>query len=340
MHVEPQTDHDMRDLSLFVEECERAPRLNELASFFAATAAGRSGNPLKKPKVDKRLLTGDQLLDDFVRLHEQRRGPFDHHYHASIPYRLEEECRLGHAILKYSQGRSHTLHLYSLGTAEGTMARTIAELSGGRVETLSCSPNIENYQSFCAYGDPPHASFFVGPFHQLTVDLLHSRADLIKFASGFDIIMEDTTFQMYSPNRVDQIGFVSQRLKHDGLFLFVEKFRGIDNEEYRRRENQKNHGFKARYFSRDDIERKEAAVLTVMNQSEVTLAEMEAAIRQYFSSCYITWNSGNFYSLVASNSSPNVERFLSNLIEPAIPEEYVYENLPRRLFGPSSKEDQ
>ncbi|MEK1854046.1 MAG: hypothetical protein AAAC48_19840 [Phyllobacterium sp.] len=45
------TDHDMRDLSLFFEECERAPRLNELASFFAATAAGRAGDPLKKPQV-------------------------------------------------------------------------------------------------------------------------------------------------------------------------------------------------------------------------------------------------------------------------------------------------
>jgi hypothetical protein len=215
------------------------------------------------------------------------------------------------------------------------MARTIAELAGGRVETLSCSPNIENYHSFCAYGDPPHASFFVGPFHHLTTDVFHSRANLIKFASGFDIILEDTTFQMYSPNRVDQIGFVSQRLTDDGLFLFVEKFRGIDVEEYKRREDQKDHGFKARYFSRDDIERKEASVLTVMNQNEVTLGETEAAIRQYFRHCYITWNSGNFYTLVASNSLPNLERFLSNLIEPAIPDEYVYEALPRSLFSPS-----
>jgi hypothetical protein len=35
------------DRSSFMEECESAPRLNELAEFFASTASGRSGKPLK-----------------------------------------------------------------------------------------------------------------------------------------------------------------------------------------------------------------------------------------------------------------------------------------------------
>ncbi|NTF63371.1 class I SAM-dependent methyltransferase [Agrobacterium rhizogenes] len=323
----------MRDFSSFFQECEGAPRLNELSSFFAATAAGRAGRPIREPQVDKRLLKGDDLLDSFVSLHERRRGPFDQHYHSSIPYRLEEECRLGYAILKYSEGLAGALNLYSLGTAEGTMARTISELADGRIESLSCSPNIENQQSFLAYGNPPHASFFLGPFHHLTQALRHSRQDLIKFSSGFDIIFEDTTFQMYSPNRLDQIGFVSQHLKEDGLLLLVEKFQNPDIQEYQRREDQKDHGFKARYFSHADIVAKEAAVLTIMNQNEVTLADMGAAVKPYFRHCYITWNSGNFYSLVASNSLPNIERFISGLIEPAIPGEYVYGPLPRSLFS-------
>ncbi|NTH14068.1 class I SAM-dependent methyltransferase [Rhizobium rhizogenes] len=323
----------MRDFSSFFQECEGAPRLNELSSFFAATAAGRAGKPTREPQVDRRLLKGDRLLDSFVSLHERRRGPFDHHYHSSIPYRLEEECRLGHAILQYSQGMPEPLHLYSLGTAEGTMARTISELADGRVESLSCSPNIENQHSFLAYGDPPHATFFVGPFHHLTPDKFHSRENLAKFASGFDVIFEDTTFQMYSPNRRDQIGFVSQHLKDDGLFVFVEKFRNVDIEEYKHRERQKDHGFKARFFSHTDIMAKEATVLTVMNQNEVTLDDMEAALTPYFHHSYITWNSGNFYSLVASNSLPNIERFISGLIEPAIPGEYVYGPLPRPLLA-------
>ena len=78
-------DSDMQDFSLFLEECDRAPRINELSDFFASTAAGRSGSPSKQPQVDRRLLVGDKLLDRFVELHEKRRGPFDQHYHSSIP---------------------------------------------------------------------------------------------------------------------------------------------------------------------------------------------------------------------------------------------------------------
>ncbi len=323
----------MRDFSLFYQECERAPRLNELASFFAATAAGRSGSPVKQPQVDRRLLADDAHLDRFIRLHEQRRGPFDQHYHASIPYRLEEECRIGYAILRYARDMSRPINLYSLGTAEGTMARTISELAEGHVESLSCSPNVENLRSFMAYGHPAHATFFHGPFHYLTRDRLRSQQDLVKFASGFDIILEDTTFQMYSPNRPDQIEFVSQHLKDDGLFLFVEKFKATDSDEYQRRELQKDHGFKARFFSPTDIMAKKEAVLTVMNQSEVTLAEMSDAVKRWFHHCYVIWNSGNFSTLVASNNLENIERFMSGLTKPAIPAEYVYEILPRLLFS-------
>lgn len=325
----------MQDYSSFLEECDRAPRINELSEFFASTAAGRSGSPIKQPQVDRRLLAGDELLDRFVKLHEQRRGPFDQHYHSSIPYRLEEECRLAHAVLLYSSGQPGSLNLYTLGTAEGTMARAIAELAEGRVQTLSCSPNVENYQSFLAYGEPPDASFFVGPFHHLSQELIGTRPDLLQFASGFDIILEDTTFQMYSPNRPDQIAFVAQHLKSDGLFVFVEKFLHPDLDEYRRREDQKDLGFKARFFRPAEVAAKRTTVLTIMNQNEVTLPDMGSAISGIFRHCYVTWNSGNFYTLVASNSAASIERFLSHLIRPAIPHEYVYEALPRAIVNDS-----
>lgn len=44
------------------------------------------------------------------------------------------------------------LHFYSMGSAEGTMSRVVAELGEGRVKTLACSPNIENGQSFLSHG--------------------------------------------------------------------------------------------------------------------------------------------------------------------------------------------
>jgi hypothetical protein len=321
----------MHDFTDFIAECDRAPRLNELASFFSATAAGRSGMPWRRPDVDRRLLRRDPLVTRFINLHEKRQGPFDQHYLSSIPYRFEEEVRLGTAILRYAADRVEPLKLYSLGTAEATMARTISELAAGGVRSLACSPNVENERSFMAYGTPRYATFFCGPFHHLTPNLMSDREDLNPFADGFDIIMEDTTFQMYSPKRNEQIAFVMQHLKTDGILLLVEKFQHDDIGEYRRREQQKDFGFKARYFSSEQIQAKEEEVLIRMNDNEVTLGEIAKVLNDDFVACYVTWNSGNFYTIAASNSARNVKRLVSKMGQPALPSEYVYEALPRKL---------
>jgi hypothetical protein len=309
----------------FIAECDLGPRINGLSSFFAATAAGRRGMPMRRPVVDARLLPSDALLRDLVDLHSTRQGFFDQHYHCSIPYRLEEECRMAFAVLRYAQNRKTPLLLYSLGTAEGTMARTLSEMSGGQIQTLSGSPNVENYRCFRACGKTPHAEFFLGPFHKLTKDVLSSDPRLSKFAGGFDLILEDTTFQMYSPNRVAQIEFVAQHLKEDGIFLFVEKFRAVDENEYKRREHQKDFGFKTRFFPQAEIENKKASVLNTMFNNEVTLSTMSRAIEARFNYCVMTWNSGNFCGLAASNSRENLDLYLSQMSSPAIPNEYVYE---------------
>ncbi len=82
----------MHDFESFIQECECAPRLNQLSGFFSKTAGGENGVPVKKPVVDTRLLPNDSLLHRFVSLHERRQGFFDQHYHSSIPYRLEKSA--------------------------------------------------------------------------------------------------------------------------------------------------------------------------------------------------------------------------------------------------------
>ena len=284
--------------------------------------------PIRRPIADRRLLPNDTLVHQFIDLHVRRQGNFDQHYHASIPYRLEEECRMGHALIRYSQTIPEAMYFYSLGTAEGTMARVVSELSGGKVGSLACSPNEENYKCFMAFGEPLGASFFVGPFHRLTKEHLHSQKQLEHFAGGFDVILEDTTFQMYSPNRRDQIAFVKQHLKPNGIFLFVEKFRSADAGDYQSREEQKNLGYKSHYFGADEIARKTELVLNTMHECEVTLPEMADAVRPHFQHCVVTWNSGNFYGLAASNDASNLGRYLSVMAQPAIPVEYVYDPKP------------
>lgn len=318
----------MQNFTEFLTECDHAPRLNHLAGFFSETAAGKGGVPVRKPVIDARLLPHDPLFHRIVDLHSRRQGFFDQHYHGSIPYRLEEECRMAHALLRYSQMNATNVLLYSLGTAEGTMARTLSELSRGKIRSLACSPNEENQKCFMAYGDPPHANFFLGPFHRLTRDHLRTHPRLEQFSGGFDFILEDTTFQMYSPNRRQQIEFVFQHLKKDGILLFVEKFRAASTREYEEREFQKDYGFKTRYFGSKEIERKSKLVLSPMHNNEVTLPEMAAAVYAHFRRCVVTWNSGNFYGLAASNSDENLQRYLSQMVESAIPAEYVYEPEP------------
>lgn len=314
----------MHDDSMFMTECDLAPRLNDLADFFAETAAGRGGMPMRDPVVDTRLLPNDALLHQLVSLHARRQGFFDRHYHASIPYRLEEECRMAHALMRFAQTTPEELSIYSLGTAEATMARTLCEIGQGKIRSLACSPNEENHQCFMAFGEPPNAEFFVGPFHRLTKEHLRGDERLARFSDGFDIIFEDTTFQMYSPNRIDQIGHVARHLKDGGIFLFLEKFLAADPRDYEAREAQKDHGFKTRYFATKEIERKSKTVLTTMRDCEVTLADMSNAVYAHFRHCVVTWNSGNFYGLAASNSEDSLKRYVSYLVPPAIPFEYVY----------------
>ncbi|WP_181166632.1 hypothetical protein [Mesorhizobium sp. B2-5-4] len=130
---------------------------------------------------------------------------------------------------------------------------------------------------------------------------------------------------MYSPNRPKQIEFVTQHLKEGGIFVFVEKFRAADESDYQRREYQKDYGFKARYFPPDEIAKKKTDVLGTMFNNEVTLAEMARSVGAHFKYCTMTWNSGNFCSLAASNSKENLDLYASQMSAPAIPHEYVYE---------------
>lgn len=208
------------------------------------------------------------------------------------------------------------------------MARTITQLSNGHVTTLTTSPTASNEAWFNNNGVIPGAHFVCTPFFRLPDHLLGEKHAI--FTDAFDIIIEDTTFQMYSPERDLQIGFVSQFLKPGGLFIFTEKF-SCDADEYSARERQKNSSYKRRFFTDNQLDVKRQAVLDTMAGNEVTLAEMKTALDKHFRYKAVYWNSGNFYSIVASSSKPNIDRFLSLLGKACIPFEYVYCDLPEYL---------
>mgnify|MGYP001188889696 CR=1 FL=1 len=310
----------------FLAECRTAPRITTMKNFFSETASGVSNIPIKKIVADKRLFNDEET----VRFHaylSKHKGFFLNHYFSSIPYSFEEECRLGKTIVKYLENINNPT-VYCLGMAEGSMARAISDISLGRIKTLTSSPTKENEKTFYENGHIPGAVFAHTPFSLIKEKLDHfSYGD---FKNGFNILIEDTTFQMYSPDRFSQIGFVKTLLKDDGILIITEKFK-CDKDEYLFREYQKDYSFKRRFFSESQLSIKKEKVLNTMSENEVTLEEARDALDPHFKHKAIYWNSGNFYSIAASSSKENLDLFLSLLGKECIPSEYVYIDLPKKL---------
>lgn len=316
-----------------LQRWRNAPRLNDFAAFFERTAAGQGGAPdLGEPQIDLGLLDFDLEATVFADTHRRLWGPFDFHYFASIPYRLEEECRLGPALLRTAlrtwAQNLRSARVYTLGTGTGCLARTLALLGAGRIEALCCSPTAANREAFVANRASDHAYFHHGPFFDLDADRYATDPALRRFAGGFDILFEDTTFQMYDRDRMRQIEFIYPRIKTGGLLIQVQKLAHPDAGEYQARERQKDELFKSRYFSPVLISDKKEEVLGTMTDMQVDMETTVAALKCFFRYSVATWNSGNFYTIVSSNSRDAIFEFVSYLLKPAVPPAFCHGALP------------
>lgn len=313
---------------------QEAPRLTSFASFFEQTARGTANLPdLGQPEPDMRLLAFDLDCLAFWDTHRRLWGNFDYHYFASIPYRLEEEMRLGTAILAFglqAWGREQrAATVYTLGAGAGTLARTLARIGDGRFKTLCCSPTDGNKASFFARRGSQHAHFHHGPFFELDEARYASDANLAPFRDGYDVLLEDTTFQMYGRNRDDQLAVIAPRVRPEGLLIQVQKLSQPDIDIYYGREDQKDGQFKSRYFSTAQIAAKKHDVLDVMTTFQVDLKTSLTALASHFGYSAVTWNSGNFYTIISANSLTVLQSFVSSMLKPAIPSDYCYETLPQ-----------
>lgn len=328
------------DFENYLARMAKSPRLTSLLDKFGKIVTAESGQPHCHPVLDENLLQHDAIALAFSKIRQSCAGAFNYHYVASLPYILEEQCRFGAGLLLYSIKKAKvsndTLKVYTLGDASGVMARALTEISKGNIHTLTCSPNQENQDHFYSKNTRPEAYFFYGPFFNVTPDLLINNKQS-PFHGGFDVIVEDTTFQMYSAERLEPIFLACRNLKDDGIFVMLEKVKHEELEEYLRREHQKDAQFKKRYFTDEQIEAKKSSILKTMQSQEATLNELIAALRPRFKCALIIWNSGNFYTIAASNSVTNLTLFVESLTAPAIPKEYCYEILPRILFGSFEK---
>lgn len=150
----------------FEDNLTTNPRTGVLADFFEKTASGEFGEPDNTYLGDISLFKNDEKMSSFYLNHRKLQGQFDKHFYSSIPFILEEECRVGSALKDYLEKRNGTQYLYVLGAAEGTMARTIGNLSNGKIKTLSCSPTKANQDNFFRYGKPLHSKFILSPYNK------------------------------------------------------------------------------------------------------------------------------------------------------------------------------
>lgn len=321
-----------------IDAWRKAPRLNSFATFFEQTASGLGGSPdLGRPEPEMELLSFDLACMTFWDTHRRLWGHFDSHYFASIPYRLEEECRLGAAILSFAekawarQGRPATI--YTLGAGAGTLARTLAKLGDGRLKTLNCSPTDGNRVSFFAGRVSEDAHFYHGPFFELDDERYATDQSLQPFRDGYDVLLEDTTFQMYGRDRDNQTGFIAPRVRPNGVLVQVQKLAHGNTEAYLERERQKDETFKSRFFTKRQIVEKKRGVLDTMFDFQVDLETSRSALRAYFRYAVVTWNSGNFYTIVSSNSLNSLRDFVTSMVKPAIPPEFCHEQVPQILVN-------
>lgn len=294
----------------------KGPRVTSLKQHFENIAVGISQAPCQPIQATDDFLNQSPHYRDYHRLFQHNIGTFYQHLCASIPFFIEEQCRLGVALYQFAQQRSshrEPFTLYETSSADGTNARTLAQYAQGSIKTLTDSPNIangENFHKLCQHND---SDIHIGPFVDITPDYLASRTDRPYLKHGFDVIYENTTFQMYNPDRKAQIAYVKRVLKEDGFIIFCEKLLHPSRREYDRREVIKDSLFKSQYFSQADIAQKNQQILMEMERCQVTLDELIAAIGYHFKYTYMIWNSTNFYDIVASNNQSNLEIFVSLL---------------------------
>lgn len=301
----------------------------KLAEHFHSLATGST-------QVPSRPLTShlrETIVDaDVVAYHDQlvaEAGPLFSHFLASVPYILEEMARVGVALTRLSQARrtgpEQRFSFFEVDAFDGSNGRALAAHSAGLVQTLTCSPNRANQLAFDRFASPEHSLFYPESFFKVIPALLGSPP-LVRFAEGFDYLYETAAFQFYTQDRDLQLSHVKPLLKPGGLAFFLEKVNHVDPQEYLRREALKDQDFKTRYFTAAEIEWKRLQMLDQMENGQVCMDVLVAALQRHFKHVFLLWNSTNFCEFVASDDLDHIEQFIDLLGPINQPRSFCFEH--------------
>jgi hypothetical protein len=326
------------DFEEFVRKSRaNAPRLGVFSEFFREITQGKGrGMPVREVLADRAMFRGDRDVNAFCDEYERTMGHFNHHFVASIPYIMENECRVGVALVEYAgeiAREGELVRMYCIANGDGNFSRPVSGMPGSKILSLTNFSEQGCVDSFYRYGVPHQARLFKGTYLELTPERIAADDKLAEFREGFDIIFEHEAFQMFGNNREEQLAFVTRLLKEDGLMLLNEKLNQEDMSLYYERERKKDRDFKTRYFTDEQIDAKQDDIVQYMENCQVTLGELTQALGKFFKHAVLVWNSTNFNLVVASNSEARIRTLLRHMLPPCIPPEFRYEDLPQSLLG-------
>ncbi|MBF8723327.1 class I SAM-dependent methyltransferase [Pseudomonas guariconensis] len=310
----------------------------KLAKHFHGLATGTNQVPMQSLQSHLRSEIDDPRVLEYHDHLIAGAGPLFLHFLASVPYILEELCRVGTALTRLAQActqdNDQTFNLFEVDAFDGANGRTLAIHSQGLIRSFTSSPNRANQIAFEHHADPTRSWFYPQSFFNVSQRLFQTP-EYSTFSQGFEFIYEMAAFQFYGRDRARQIAHIKHFLKPAGLVFFLEKFNHSNPEEYLRRERIKDEAFKTRYFSEQEISWKRQQMLEQMQNGQVTLEELINAIASHFKHVYLLWSSSNFCELVASNDLEQMQRFL-NLLGPVVqPTEFCFEGSRIGSLSPS-----
>ena len=334
--------------------------------FFSNITSGLTGAPASKegykPAFD---ISG---ISPFSQEYHKHLGKFDDHIGMSIPGFREVQQGVGHAIANtFPNGGD----MIDIGASEGALNKSISALTGGRMRTVALDPNPSMQQSFHSISKVLGAEYALGAYGNKedegqtawTEDqILHDKngvprpnpyADMpIKYYTPdrkFDVAHEAMVFQFMNNNRHAQVARAKELLHPHGILINEEKFvpgEGLPQDEFAANEAKKD-AYKERFFTKEDIAKKAAAILhgkqdefaaeqkakeaavVGMHDLQVPPGEMEKVLKKHFKHVAQIWDSGNFKGYASSDSPEHLNRFLSHL--PNMNSEFSTKQTPRMV---------
>lgn len=267
--------------------------------------------------------------EPYTSIREKYHGNFDKHIKTSIPTFGELQDKKGHAIAKAFG--SEEVDMLDIGGSEGSFARTISHLTGGKVKTDIVDPNTPMANFYHSKGKTPGSQYIDAAFMQGWMNDDGTKVPAFNHQTTgkrYDIIHETMVFQFISNARDEQVLAVKNLLKPGGLFITEQKFKS-DPQTWARNEAFKDIHHKDKYYSKDALAVKDKVVAFAaekkpelaqddaeseavgMVNNMVHADDYEKVLMRHFREVHQYWDSGNFRGYAASDSGMMLNKFLS-----------------------------